>query len=130
VAAALLAVGLACAAGNAWVVASRSTIPRALEGRVAELLRLREKHDGLDDVRIVRLDDGLEVETDEEVFRALSKGVRVSKAAWATTLTVDAREVPLSFGRDVPGTLVAMPLALLALGAALLYGARSPIRRP
>jgi hypothetical protein len=129
-AAALGAFGLACAAGNAWWTAERSTIPIAIDGRVASLERLSEKHEGVDDVRIVRFEDGREAEVDETVFRAVRAGSVLEKRAGDRTLRVDGAEVALDWSEDARGMAVAMPLALLLLAVPLAYGARAPMRRP
>jgi hypothetical protein len=123
-------VGLASTAGNAWWTAERSTIPIAVDGRVASVERLREKHEGVDDVRIVRFEDRAELEVDEPVFREVRAGSVLEKHAGERTLRVDGRGVALDWSADARGMVVAMPIALLLLGVVLVYGARVPIRRP
>jgi hypothetical protein len=127
---ALGVVGLACAAGSAAFTARRSTIPLALDARVASVVLLPEKHAGVDDVRLLRMEDGTEHQVDEAVFLEAAPGRVLSKAAWDRTLRVDGREVALSWSEEARGMAVAMPLAFLLLAVALAYGARVPMRRP
>lgn len=121
----LVLLGLGFTAGNLWATLDRSTAPRAIDARVTELRTITEKHPGLDDTHLVRLDDGRRMQVDKTVFALLTPGAHVTKDAWAWRITVDGEPHPIAASPDLRGMWVAMP-TLMAMVIALAIRARRP----
>lgn len=121
----LLLGGAALVAGNLWFTAARSTIPLALDGRVASREVRHEKHPGNDDVCLLHFEDGRTLHVDAAVFAAVSAGQRLHKSAWQRSLDRDGVRVPLDWSADARGMWPTMGVALVTLlGVALGYLAR------
>jgi hypothetical protein len=114
-AALLLLLGAALVAGNLWYTAARSTIPLAVDGRIASREIRHEKHPGSDDVCLLTLDDGRVLHVDAEVYAALGDGQSVQKRAWERTLVHDGQPLPLNWSADARGMWPTMGVALVAL---------------
>lgn len=127
----LFTIGLVLAAGNLWYAASRSLIPWALDNRVERTELRWEKHPGLDDVHLIWLDNGRELQVDANISTALTEGVRVQKAAWSRAIQVDGHTVPLEWSADFWGMVKCMPLVLvvMAVTGQLLGTSRGVVRR-
>jgi hypothetical protein len=116
----LLAIGFAVA--NLWLTAERSTIPRHLDGRVAEKERRLEKKAGVDDVWLVSWQSDDEWQVDQQFFHAVEVGDHVAKESWSRRLRVNDRVVDLSWSRDFQGMLWAMPSTVVVVTLVLLAG--------
>ncbi len=113
---ALLALGMAFAAGNLWYTAARSTIPLELNGTVVSKQRKAEKWPGVDDVYLLVFDSGRRVQVDAAVFDAVAERQTIRKQAWDRTLEADGQTIPLDWSADLRGMLWAMPLTVLVGG--------------
>lgn len=111
----LLLLGAALVVGNLWYTAARSTIPLALDGRIASREIRHEKHPGSDDVCLLTLADGRVLHVDAEVYAALGDGQSIHKRAWERTLVHDGQPLPLTWSADARGMWPTMGVALLAL---------------
>ncbi|MBX9789319.1 MAG: hypothetical protein K2Y37_10420 [Pirellulales bacterium] len=121
----LLLVGAALVAGNLWFTAARSTIPLALDGRVAAREVRHEKHPGKDDVCLLHFEDGRTLHVDTAVFAAVDVGQWLYKTAWQHSLDRHGANVPLDWSADARGMWPTMGVALVTLlGVALWNLAR------
>jgi len=111
----LLLLGAALVAGNLWYTAARSTIPLAIDGRVASREIRFEKHPGGDDVCLLTLADGRVLHVDAALFTALGDGQSLHKRAWERTLERDRQSLPLAWSADAQGMWRTMSVALVAL---------------
>lgn len=111
----LLLIGLACAVGNLWYAAARSTIPLSVKGEVIGKRVGVEKHPGVDDVYLVTLDRGEPLRVDKQIFDQLSVGDGVYKVAWKTEMAIDDRILPLQLSRDFYGLLWCMLSAVVIM---------------
>ena len=109
---------------NVVVTAHRSLIPVAVDGTVTAIEVRPEKHPGVDDVWLVTIGER-RLHVDAEAAKTLTPGSRLAKAAWARTLSVDARPLRLELSRDARAMLVVMPLIVLAAGLGLRTNRRS-----
>lgn len=121
-AAAIVAAAAALAALGIWTPFARSLIPISLDGVVTHHHIKYEKHPGLDDVYLVRVDGGRRLVVDRVVGSQLGVGETVRKRAMSTTLSTDGGAVPLHLSDDARGMAVVMPSALIAVIAALRFG--------
>jgi hypothetical protein len=111
----LLVLGAALVAGNLWYTAARSTIPLAIDSRIAVREIRFEKHPGSDDVCLLSLADGRVLHVDAALFAALADGQTLQKRAWQHTLERDEQPLPLEWSDDARGMWRTMGVALVAL---------------
>jgi len=107
--------GAALVAGNLWYTAARSTIPLAIDGRIAAREVRFEKHPGSDDVCLLTLADGRVLQVDAAVFAALDDGQSLHKRAWQHAIERDGQPLPLEWSADAQGMWPTMGVAVLAL---------------
>jgi hypothetical protein len=108
--------GLVFVLANIWVTASRSLIPRGVEGEVTSMDRRLEKHPGEDDVYLVGWDQGALVQVDRPVFEQVRQGAIIRKDAWSSAMQVDGKSVQLQFSRDFFGMVaLALPASVVLL---------------
>jgi hypothetical protein len=112
---AILVLGALFAGGNLWFTAARSAIPLELRGTVTQKQRLIEKSPGVDDVYIVTIDSGRQIQLDGHVFDAIAEGQSINKLAMTRTLEIEGADFALSWSRDFRGMRWAMPLAVTIL---------------
>ena len=98
---------------NLYVLIYRSLIPVSVDGVVTGTEVRIEKLPGTDDVHIVVV-DGRQIHVDPSIEGALSKGERVSKAAFSTSLETSDGPLPLRPSTGFWRMLIVMP-AMLAL---------------
>lgn len=113
----LLILGAALVAGNLWFTAARSTIPLAIDGRIASREIRFEKHPGHDDVCLLHFEDGRKLHVDASVFAAVDVGQWLYKSAWERSLYCHGATVPLEWSADAQGMWRTMGVALVALVA-------------
>jgi hypothetical protein len=104
---------LALCVFNLYVLIYRSLIPVSVDGVVTGTEVRIEKLPGTDDVHIVVI-DGRQIHVDSSIEGALSKGERVSKAAFSTSLETSDGPLPLRPSTAFWRMLIVMP-AMLAL---------------
>lgn len=119
----LLLTGLAFATLAAWSMASRSTIPIALDGRVTAIDVRHEKHPGVDDVWLVGI-DGHARHVDHAVARLLHEGAQVRKDAWDRTMSIDGVTHRLELSADARRMLLLAPAMALAFAVLTVAVAR------
>ena len=117
---ALVLTGLLFAAVAAWTLVERSMIPVEVDGTVTAIEVRPEKHPGVDDVWMIRVDDEGPRHVDADVAHLLHEGARVEKEAWTTDLTVDGEHHALTLSDDARAMLVLAPMSGLALVALAL----------
>ncbi|MDQ4027224.1 MAG: hypothetical protein M3214_04125 [Actinomycetota bacterium] len=98
---------------NLYVLISRSLIPAGVEGVVTGTEVRIEKLPGTDDVHIVEI-DGRQIHVDSSIEGALSKGERVSKPAFSTSLETSDGPLSLRPSTEFWRMLIVMP-SMLAL---------------
>jgi hypothetical protein len=118
----LLLLLVSLAGGNLWFTAARSTIPLSLNATVLDMELKREKHDGVDDVHLLRLNDQRTIVVDERVFEAIETQRHISKAAGDRELLVDGIPTPLDWSDDYCGMRIVMPTAV-GFGCLLMIAA-------
>ena len=123
-AAVLLALAVALAVVGTWAAFARSLIPIAVDGEVTHHEVKHEKHPGVDDVYLVRIDSGRQLVVDREVGRAIRAGDVVSKHRWSTTLTTPRGEVALAASRDANAMVLVLPAAVVATALLVRFGNR------
>ncbi|MFO0914735.1 MAG: hypothetical protein U0795_17385 [Pirellulales bacterium] len=126
----LLVIGVVLAAGNLWFAAARSLIPLSLDNRIQKTELRWEKHPGVDDVRLIWLDDGRVLQVDLPISEApaagvLSEGVLVQKTSWARTMRLGGKEMQLDWSADFRGLVKCMPVVLAVLAVSVLLLANS-----
>jgi hypothetical protein len=108
---ALLTLAAILAAANAWVAASRSTIPLALDDIVVGKQVRLEKHPSQDDVYLVDLQSRGLIQVDPEFFKSIEIGDHPRKKRWSRKLDFNDRRVMLDWSTDTKGMVRAMPIA-------------------
>ena len=120
----LFALAALLAGANAWYTAVRSTIPLALDAKVLGKEVRREKHEGKDDVCLLRLEGLGQVQVDREVYDAVAVGETLRKEWLSHELRHDGKALELHWSRDHQGMLAVMPICLgilaTLLGSALI----------
>lgn len=105
-------IGIVLCAENAWVTASRSLIPRSINNVLVGKELRREKHQGIDDVYLLTLDNGAVLEVDQPIFEAVRPSQRLVKDRWEHILHIDQSTLTLTFSPDYAGMLKTMPAAV------------------
>ena len=128
----LLLLGALLCGGNLWVTAARSLIPLQIDAVIEGMEKRREKHPGIDDVFLLRLEQAGEFEVDQAVYDSVALGEKLTKSAWSRQLTHDRQTLQLRWSRNVIGMLWTMPGALIVLAVtgsrAQRRGRRQPAR--
>jgi hypothetical protein len=118
-------VALLFAAGNLWFSFRRSGIPLSFDGLVERVEVFHEKHVGVDDVHLVRI-DGEEVHLDAALATALRVGERVHKSRGTSRVETPRGAIDIAPSQDARRMVLAMPL-IVAIAALLLL--RRRVRR-
>ena len=112
---AALLLGVVIVIANLWVVAARSTIPLALDAQVLSHETRREKHSGHDDVYLLHLAPGGQLQVDAHVFDGVMSRQRIRKSAWDRQLLVGENKLPLRWSTEFQGLARARPLSFAVL---------------
>jgi len=120
----LFALAALLAGFNTWYTAVRSTIPLALDTKVLGKEVRREKHEGRDDVYLLRLEGLGTMQVDRDVYDHAQVGQTLRKDRQSRELSCGNKVLELHWSQDHGAMLKAMPICLALLAGLLALHAR------